>query len=324
MDALQQIRKPIEQEMIRYRQVFESLLVHSNPLLNEVLQMVGKRQGKMMRPMLAILCAKLAGEVNERTIYTACMFEFFHTASLLHDDVVDESDERRGQASANSAYGNQVAVLVGDYLLANALFCASKTEDTRVVGIFSKAAQDLANGELLQLDNVHQSELSEDVYFEIIKNKTAALFATCAQAGYLSVSSDEIKQDILYKFGETLGICFQIRDDIFDYNDDASIGKPTGNDMKEGKLTLPVLYALSLTNNAEMIALAHKVKAGEASADDVKALVNFTKENGGIEYAEKVTNDYAQNAKNLLNAFADSDVKQALMTYVDFVVGRTL
>lgn len=324
MDALKQIRKPVEQEMTQYRKVFESLLVHSNPLLNEALRMVSQRQGKMMRPMLVLLSAKLAGEVNDRSIYAACTFEFFHTASLLHDDVVDESDMRRGQASVNSAYGNQVAVLVGDYLLANSLLCASKTEDPRIVNIFSKAAQSLANGELLQLDNVHQTGISEDVYFDIIKNKTAALFSACAKAGIMSVSSDEMMLEKLFQFGETLGICFQIRDDIFDYNDDASIGKPTGNDMKEGKLTLPVIYAINATKNQVMTELVHKVKNGEATSEDIKALVAFTKENGGIEYAVKVMNDYAQKAKDLLCAFADSDVKQALCSYVDYVVGRTL
>lgn len=324
MDALKQIRKPIELEMTQYRKVFESHLVHSNPLLNEVLTMVGKRQGKMMRPMLVILCAKLMGEVNDRTIYTACTFEFFHTASLLHDDVVDESDERRGQSSANSAYGNQVAVLVGDYLLANALLCASKTDDTRVVNIFSESAQNLANGEIIQLDNVHQPALSEEVYFNIIKNKTAALFAACAKAGLLSVSSDEVALKRIYEFGETLGICFQIRDDIFDYNEDSSIGKPTGNDMKEGKLTLPVIYALNSTGNPDMIGIAHKVKTGEATSFEIQKLVDFTKQNHGIEYAENVMLTYAQKAKDILGYFVDSDVKQALFDYVDFVVGRSI
>lgn len=324
MDALQQIRKPIEQEMSQYKQLFDSYLVHSNPILKSVLEQISLRKGKMMRPILTLLSAKLLGEVNENSINTAATFEFFHTASLVHDDVVDESDERRGQTSINRAYGNQVAVLSGDFILANALLCASKTGSTRLVQIVSLAAQELANGELLQLNNVKNQHITEEVYFDIIKNKTAALFAACAEAGIMSVSSDEMAMKTMHEFGETVGICFQIRDDIFDYNDDKQIGKPTGNDMKEGKLTLPVIYALLSTKNAEMMALALKVKEGNVTADEVARLVQFTKDSGGIEYSIKVMNEYADKAKALLDYFPESDAKKALGQYVDFVVDRQL
>lgn len=277
-----------------------------------------------MRPILTLLSAKLLGEVNENSINTAATFEFFHTASLVHDDVVDESDERRGQTSINRAFGNQVAVLSGDFILANALLCASKTGSTRLVQIVSLAAQELANGELLQLNNVKNQNITEEVYFDIIKNKTAALFAACAEAGIMSVSSDEMAMKTMHEFGETVGICFQIRDDIFDYNDDKQIGKPTGNDMKEGKLTLPVIYALLSTKNAEMMTLALKVKEGNVTADEVARLVQFTKDSGGIEYSIKVMNEYADKAKALLDCFPESDAKKALCQYVDFVVDRQL
>ena len=326
MDVLSQIRKPIEAEMSRFREVFDGYLVHANPLLNQVLRTIGERRGKMMRPMLTLLAAKLAGggEINDRSIYTAATFEFFHTASLVHDDIVDESEERRGQESVNSAFGNQVAVLVGDYILANALLCAAKTGQTRLVEIVSKAAQDLADGELLQLHNVSNATITEEVYFHIIRNKTAALFAACAEAGVLAVSSDEKALSLIRLFGENIGICFQIRDDIFDYHHDPAIGKPTGNDMKEGKLTLPVIHALLSTQNTEMLALARKVKARQVSQDEIDVLVDFTKENGGIDYAVQVMNDYAEKAKSLLASFPDSDVKQALIAYVDYVIDRTL
>ena len=326
MDALSLIRKPIEAEMSRFREVFDSYLVHANPLLNKVLHTIGERHGKMMRPMLTLLAAKLVGkgEINDTSIYTAATFEFFHTASLVHDDIVDESEERRGQESVNSAYGNQVAVLVGDFILANALRCAAKTGSSALIETVSVAAQNLACGELLQFNNVKNQAVDEAVYFDIIRNKTAALFSACAEAGAMSVSSDEMAQKTLHDFGEYVGICFQIRDDIFDYHHDSAIGKPTANDMKEGKLTLPVIHALLATDNQEMFALAQKVKNLEASQDEIDVLVDFTKENGGIEYAVQVMNDYAQKAKDLLASFPASDVKQALFTYVDYVVGRSI
>lgn len=325
MDALQQIRKPIEAEMSQYKQVFDSYLVHANPILQKVLSVISSRSGKMMRPALVLLAAKLVGgEANERSVYTAATFEFFHTASLIHDDIVDESEERRGQESVNNAYGNQVAVLVGDFILANALLCATKTGQIELMRIVSAAAQKLADGELLQLNNVKNETITEDVYFHIIRNKTAALFAACAEAGVLSVSSDEKMRQIFHDFGKYIGICFQIRDDIFDYHHDTQIGKPTGNDMKEGKLTLPVIHALLATCNEEMLAIARKVKSRQVSQDEIDMLVDFTKKNGGIDYAEKMMNDYAQKAKDLLASFPDSDVKQALIAYVDYAIDRSI
>lgn len=325
MDVLQYIRKPIESEMDTYRQVFDSYMVHTNPLLREVLATIANRKGKMMRPLLTLLAAKLiGGAVNEDSIYAAATFEFFHTASLIHDDVVDESAERRGQESVNSAFSNQVAVLVGDFILANALRCAAKTGSVDLVNSVSDAAQSLSSGELLQLHNVNNQTIDEVVYFDIIRNKTAALFAACAEAGALSVSSDKSVRRIMAQFGENVGICFQIRDDIFDYSSDAAIGKPTGNDMKEGKLTLPVIHAVLVSGSDEMLALARKVKSRMVSQAEIDTLVEFTKANGGIEYAEAVMNSYAQKAKDLLASFPDSDAKQALIAYVDYVIDRSL
>ena len=202
MVALQQIRKPIEAELDQYKKVFDSYLVHSNPILSKVLNGISQRRGKMMRPMLTILSAKLLNdEITDSTLYTAATFEFFHTASLVHDDVVDESEERRGQQSVNRAWGNQVAVLSGDFILANALLCASKTHSTHLIEILSIAAQNLANGELLQLNNVDNQSIDESVYFDIIRNKTAALFSACAEAGALSVRADEACVQRMRDFG---------------------------------------------------------------------------------------------------------------------------
>lgn len=324
MDVLDEIRKPIAQELERYNAVFDSHMEHQNPLLRQVLAMVGSRKGKMMRPLLTLLSAKLLGEVNDCTIHTAATFEFFHTATLVHDDVVDESDKRRGQISVNRAFGNQVAVLSGDYILANSLLCASKTLSSRLVEVLSIAAQNLAHGELLQLYNIGVDDVKEDVYYDIIKNKTAALFSACAQGGVMSVSSDEVAIQIMHDFGELIGICFQIRDDIFDYNNDAKIGKPTGNDMKEGKLTLPVIHALLSTGDEAMMAIAKKVKKGEVTQEEIAQLVQFTKDNGGIEYAQQKMFEFGDQAKQLLSRFPDSEVKKALSLYVDFVIDRTL
>lgn len=324
MTILDIIRKPITAELTLFREQFDARLSHSNPLLNQVLKGVGERKGKMMRPMLTLLSAKLFSEVNERTIHTACAFEFFHTASLLHDDVVDESDKRRGQTSVNVSFGNKVAILVGDYILALALEEASMANSTRLVNIVSKASQDLANGELLQLHNITNYDLSEDVYYDIIRNKTAALFSGCAEAGAMSTKASEKDLENLHKFGDLIGLCFQIRDDIFDYNNDESIGKPTGNDMKEGKLTLPAIYALNSTQNPEMLAIARKVKDRVVTLEEIARLVDFTKSNGGIEYAQRKMTELADKAKELLNIYPDSDVRQALYAYADFVVGRTI
>ncbi len=323
MDILQQIKKPIENELSQYRNVFDSYLVHDNPLLNSALSAVSSRKGKMMRPILTILTAKLLGEVNDNTIYTAATFEFFHTASLLHDDIVDESDERRGQPSINNSYGNKVAVLVGDYILANALINASKTGNTHLVEVVSKAAQELSSGEILQLSNVQNESFSTDVYFDIIYGKTAALFSACTEGGAMSVNASKDNVDNLREIGRLIGMCFQIRDDIFDYYSDASIGKPTGNDMKEGKITLPVIYALNKTNDETFKKIALRVKSGEVTQDEIDALVDFTKENGGIDYAVKVMNDFADKAKDILSTYPDSDIKSSLVHYIDFVVGRT-
>lgn len=325
METIRKIRKPIEADMERYRVLFDSYLNHSDPLLSEVFKAISARKGKMMRPMLTLLVAKmLGGRIEENSLYTAATFEYFHTASLVHDDIVDESEERRGQKSVNCAYGNKVAVLVGDYLLANALQCAAEAGNLRLVSIVSKAAQYLASGEILQLDTVGAQTISEDVYFDIIKRKTAALFSACAEAGAQSACADEADVERMRLFGEYIGICFQIRDDIFDYNDDASIGKPTGNDMKEGKLTLPVIHAILKEDDAEMRELAMKVKKGDVDQTMVDRLVDFTKQKGGIEYADEVMRTYAANAKSLLDAYPPSEAKDSLLMYIDYAVSRNL
>ena len=325
MDIIKQIRRPIAEDMEKYKLLFDSYLQHSDPLLHEVFLNISSRKGKMMRPMLTLLVIRLLGGViDDKAMHTAATFEYFHTASLVHDDIVDESEQRRGVKSIHCSYGNKVAVLVGDYLLANGLLCASKVDSPRLVGIVSKAAQALASGERLQLSNVSNQSIDENVYYDIINRKTAALFSACSEAGALRASTDENVIQNMSLFGHYVGMCFQIRDDIFDYDSSADIGKPTGNDMKEGKLTLPLIYALNHSNDEYMQKLAHKVKSGEISYDEIDELVSFTRSNGGIEYAEHVMKTFADKAKDVLSSYPDGEIKSSLMMYVDYVIKRDL
>lgn len=275
-----------------------------------------------MRPMLVLLAAKLLGDVRPATLHAAAALELLHTASLVHDDVVDESTERRGQLSVNAVFNNKVAVLTGDYLLATALLQAASTRHLDIIDLISVLGRELAEGELLQLSNVQNQQFSEEVYFEVIRKKTAMLFAACTQAGALSVGADAAKTETLRKFGEYIGLCFQIKDDIFDYYDSKEIGKPTGNDMLEGKLTLPVLYALNSTHDVEATAIALRVKSGKAAPDEISRLIAFAKDNGGIEYARQTMRCHRDRALALLDNVPDSDVKTALAAYIDYVVER--
>lgn len=323
MEKTYLVSEPISAEMAHFRTLFRSSLVGNNPLLNQVTEHIMQKSGKMMRPMLVLLTAKLlGGEVSEATYHAAVSLELLHNASLLHDDVVDDSDERRGQKSVNALFNNKVAVLSGDYLLASSLLQVAATGNLEIVRTVSQLGQDLADGELLQLANVGNDSFSEEVYFDIIRKKTAVLFAACTRAGALSVGASVEDVEKARLFGEYVGLCFQIRDDIFDYFDE-NVGKPTGNDMKEGKLTLPVVFALNTTGNAEAIRWAVHVKHGDASAEEIAQLIEFTKQNGGIKYAEETMKDLKQKAVALLDSFEESEAKRALCTYLDCVIERS-
>lgn len=324
MDELNLIRKPVEQELGDYRRLFEETLTHEDDFLGRALSYIRTRTGKMMRPLLVLLVAKELGEVNASTLRSAVTLELLHTASLVHDDVVDESDERRGQASANAVYGNKVAVLVGDYLLSGALHQSVLTGSLECVDIIARLGGTLSEGEVRQLANIRKEEASEEAYFSVIQRKTAALFAACAKLGAITAGGSREFVDAAEDLGNYIGVCFQIRDDIFDYYEDSKIGKPTGNDMIEGKLTLPVIYALRTADNAEMNAIALKVKRGEVTKGEISRLVEFTKENGGVDYAREVMENYREKAIHCLESFKNGEIKEALTRYVDFVIGRSL
>ncbi|WP_288361098.1 polyprenyl synthetase family protein [uncultured Bacteroides sp.] len=322
MDSISLIRTPIEAELADFKNLFDSSLSSSNALLDSVVSHIRQRNGKMMRPILVLLVARLYGAVRPSTLHAAVSLELLHTASLVHDDVVDESTERRGQLSVNAIFNNKVAVLTGDYLLATSLVHAEQTHSHPIIQLVSSLGQDLADGELLQLSNVSNHSFSESVYFDVIRKKTAALFAACTKAAAFSVGVGEEEAEFARLLGEYIGICFQIKDDIFDYFDSKEIGKPTGNDMLEGKLTLPALYVLNSTKDSAMLEIAIRVKEGTATPDEIARLIGFIKENGGIEYAVHTMNLYKQKAFGLLASLPDSDVCAALRAYLDYVVDR--
>lgn len=323
MDYLTLIKQPIEKDLNDFVELFNESLTHNDGLLGSALSHIRQRGGKRMRPILILLTAKNFGAVSNVTQNAAVGLELLHTASLVHDDVVDESSERRGQASVNASYDNKVAVLVGDYILSTALLRVSLTDNQRIIQILAELGRTLAAGEILQLSNIQNQEFSEDVYYQIIKNKTAALFEACSVIGALSANASEEAVRAAAIFGQNIGMIFQIRDDIFDYFDSKEIGKPTGNDMVEGKLTLPVIYALNHTPYESMQTLARKVKAGTVNADEIAVLVEFTKEQGGIEYAERRMDEIGQESRVFIDKYVkEKAIKDALTAYLEYVIQR--
>lgn len=323
MDNLKLIQQPIEAHLNNFIDLFNGALTHTDQLLSQVLTHIRQRGGKRMRPILILLLAKNYGEVSQTTLHSAIGLELLHTASLVHDDVVDESEERRGQASVNATYNNKVAVLVGDYLLSTALLHVAYTSNETIIQNLAELGRTLARGEILQLSNIQNTVISEDVYYDVIKMKTAALFESCAGIGAMSAGASPEEVEKAKRFGQNLGIIFQIRDDIFDYYESKEIGKPTGNDMAEGKLTLPVIYALNNSHLESMQTLARKVKNGTVNSDEIAVLVEFAKENGGIEYAERRMNDYRQLCMEYIeDSVKEKAIKEALIAYVDYVIQR--
>ena len=323
MDNLSTIRTPIYTELQDFIALFDKSLTHEDGLLGQALEHVRAKGGKRMRPILILLMTKSFGKVTPVAQYAAVGLELLHTASLVHDDVVDESGERRGQASVNASYNNKVAVLVGDYILSTALLSIARTNDCDIVCDLAELGRTLSNGEILQLTNIVNTNFSEEVYFEVIRQKTAALFESCAVIGAKAGGADKQAVEAARAFGRNVGIIFQIRDDIFDYYQSADLGKPTGNDMAEGKLTLPVLYALNTTGDTQMAALARKVKARNVSAEEIAQLVEFTKNNGGIAYAERKMAECQALAIDFIDRYVDDmQLKNALKAYVDFIIDR--
>ena len=321
MDLLDKIKAPVATELDQFNEAFRQTLYSNNPLLEQVVEHLLKSSGKQLRPLLVMLSACMVGKVNEKVTNVALALEMLHTASLVHDDVVDESDRRRGLPSVNALLSNQVAVLAGDFILSKALECAAQTDDVRVVRYISQLGQSLADGELLQLDNQDSEVMSEAVYFDIIGRKTASLFSLCARLGALAAGGSEAEAERMAQFGKLIGICFQLKDDVFDYGT-AEVGKPLGNDMKEGKLTLPAIYAVKHSDNEAMQALALKVRRREASAEEIQQLIDFTISSGGLEYVQWHMKDMQAMADGLIDDTRDAAITEALHLLTAFVAER--
>ena len=322
MDIKQTIQKPIESEFAAFRQYYYNNFNSEIPLLNETLVHVSGSTGKMMRPMLVLLAAKGLGKVNDVTFSAAAALELLHTASLMHDDVIDESHMRRGIPSVNAVYGNRIAILTGDYLFSSALFNAAKTKNHEIIEHLSRLGRTLSSGEMLQIELQKNGGFSEENYLEVVRCKTASLFSACGRFGALSADADKEVVDAFARFGELLGICFQMKDDIFDYFD-SNIGKPTGSDMREGKITLPALYALRTSSNSSVSQLKEKIEKGTSLTDDeILFLIDLSKKEGGVEYAQKRINDFRTEALSILPKGVSYDCREAMVAYLDYVINR--
>jgi len=324
MSFIEVIKSPILLEMQMFEKTFGEALSTDNPLLLSVNDYVLQKSGKQLRPMLVLLTAKLCGEVNKSTIFGALSLELLHTASLIHDDVVDDTLERRGKPSVNARWTNKIAILSGDYILSKSLGCATKTDNLPILKSIANIGMQLSDGELLQLVNAQFSETAEANYFTIIRKKTALLFSTCTEVGGLSVNADEDSLVHLRNFGEYLGICFQIKDDVFDYSENINIGKPTGNDIRDGKVTLPLIFALLNTQGAEREKVLLMIDNKEFTTENIQFITRFAIENGGVEYALTRMEEFKNKAIEELNGFADSDVKKSLIKCAEYTASREL
>ncbi len=323
MNFIDKIKRPILAEMQEFENVYHTVLDSENKLLSSVHNYIMEGSGKKLRPILTMLAAKLLGDVNKETLYGAFSLELLHTASLVHDDVVDDTLERRGRESVNARWANKVAVLTGDYILSKSLFCAYTTKNIDIVGTISEIGMTLSDGELMQLTVLKPSAIDEKTYFDIVKRKTARLFATCMEVGGLSVRASETELESLKRFGDALGICFQIKDDIFDYYENADIGKPTGNDVRDGKLTLPLIYALRTTKSPKRDEIMRMIDDKDFSHENIQKIMNFAHEEGGLDYAKGVMDKYNEIAINELKNFPNNEAKHALIDCVEFVSSRS-
>ncbi len=308
-------------ELKIFESKFSDAVKSNTALLDSIMKYIIKRKGKQLRPMFVFLSAKLHGEINEKTYRAAALVELLHTATLVHDDVVDESFERRGFFSINAVWKNKIAVLVGDYLLSKGLLLATSNEDFKHLHILSDAVRQMSEGELLQIEKSRKLNLDENIYFEIIKNKTASLLSSACAVGAYSTTGDEKITEKMKFFGEKVGIAFQIKDDLFDYGTD-NIGKPTGNDIKEKKLTLPLIYTLNNTDSATKKRLIYSIKNNNKDPQKVKEIIEVVSKSGGIEYAQQKMLDYRDEALGILNSFDETPARKALEELVRYTTDR--
>lgn len=324
MKQLDLIKKPVASELQYFEVVFREAMRSRIPLLDKVTRYIMKTKGKQMRPLFVLLSAKMSGTVNDSTYRAATLIELLHTATLVHDDVVDDSNERRGFFSINALWKNKIAVLVGDYLLSQGLLLSLNNNDFQLLKIVSDAVKEMSEGELLQIEKARRLDVKEEVYFDIIQKKTASLIAACCAVGAASAGADEDVISRMKSFGTNVGIAFQIKDDIFDFEDSRQIGKPTGIDIKERKMTLPLIYLLNNSSWSEKRSIINLVKNHNNNPQKVNSLIHQVRLSGGIEYAESQMEKYILAAYNDLESFAESESLVALKQLVDFTVKRSV
>ncbi len=318
------IKASVANEMKIFEQKFKDSMKSDVPLLDKITHYIIKRKGKQMRPMFVFLTAKMLnnGQVDEKTYRAASLIELLHTATLVHDDVVDDANERRGFFSVNAIWKNKIAVLVGDYLLSQGLLMSVDNEEFELLKIVSTAVKEMSEGKLLQIEKSRLLDITEEVYFDVIQKKTASLIASCCAAGAASVSNNKTTIAQLKKFGELVGLAFQIKDDIFDYGDSQKIGKPTGNDIREQKMTLPLIYVINNSPKHISKELINIVKNHNEEKQYVKRAIKIVVESGGLEYAKQKMLHIQQQAIDILNNFDDNDAKKALLSLVEYTVTR--
>lgn len=325
MKPVEIIKLPIKNEMELFEEKFKGAMLSKVPLLNRITYYIVRRKGKQMRPMFVFLVAKMVsnGGFDERTYRGASVIELIHTATLVHDDVVDDSNRRRGFFSINALWKNKIAVLVGDFLLSKGLLLSIDNEDFDILKLISIAVREMSEGELLQIEKARKLDITEAVYFDIIRKKTATLIAACCGIGAASVGANTDTVQQMRKFGEYIGTAFQIKDDLFDYTDD-KIGKPTGIDIKEQKMTLPLIFTLNNCSKKEKAWLINSVKKHNKNKQRVKEVIAFVKQKGGIEYTTQKMNGYKNKAIAILDNYPNSEYKKSLLTMIEYVVARKL
>lgn len=322
MNTIKEIKKPIQQEMLLFEKKFKDSLNSKVPLLDKILHYIVKRKGKQMRPMFVFLSGKLFGEINESSFRAASLIELLHTATLVHDDVIDDANMRRGFFSINALWKNKIAVLVGDYLLSKGLLMSLENEEYDLLQIVSKAVKEMSEGELLQIEKARKLDIEEDVYFEIIRQKTATLIAACCACGAVTAKKDKETVERMRKFGELIGIAFQMKDDLFDYYNEDVIGKPTGIDIKEQKMTLPLIYTLRNCDRKQKKFIIQTVKNHNTNSDRVSKVLEIVKKSGGINYTVEKMKTYQEEALSLLKTFDDNESRKSLELLVNFVIER--
>jgi octaprenyl-diphosphate synthase len=322
MPVLSQIRRPVEKEMAEFETYFGKTMRSEVPLLNIILNYIIRRKGKQMRPLLVFLTARLNGEITEATFVAATFIELLHTASLVHDDVVDDANERRGALSVNALWNSKIAVLVGDYLLSKGMLISVEKNRFDMLEIVSDAVKSMSEGELLQLQKARKLNLKEEEYFRIIKSKTAALISACTACGARSVSEDSETIQMMKDLGENIGIAFQIRDDLLDYEGTGLTGKARGNDIKERKITLPLIRALEQTTYLRKRHILGIVKNRKKTKAEINEVISFVSDNGGMDYAELKMNQYRDKALAILDSYPDSEVRESLKEFVFFTTSR--